>query len=107
MHSGPYLYGKSERPFGHQFTTVEFRRKKKIKQKLVVAHTSSTPKVDTLYDYKVVCLLLKNSHKMTRQAMLNVCTEPFCVHFSKINKLPYDITTLVISTHFQMRYFVA
>ena len=43
------------------------------------------------------CLLLRNAHKITRQAVLNVCTEsePFCVHFSKVNKLPYDITTLV------------
>ena len=33
---------------------------------------------------------------MTRQAVMNVCTESerFCVHFSKVNKEPYDITTL-------------
>ena len=37
---------------------------------------------------------------MTRQAVLNVCTEsePFCVHFSKVNKLAYDITTLVVGS---------
>ena len=31
--------------------------------------------------------------------MYDVCTEsePFCVHFSKVNKLPYNITTLVHS----------
>ena len=45
---------------------------------------------------KVVCLFLRNAHKMTRKTALNVCTksEPVCVHYSKVNKLPYDGTTL-------------
>ena len=36
---------------------------------------------------------------MTRQAALNGCTEsePVCVHFSKVNKLPYNTTTLIVS----------
>ena len=46
--------------------------------------------------YKVECLLLGNAHKMTMQAVVNVFTEsePFCVHLSKVNKLPYDIVQL-------------
>ena len=37
--------------------------------------------------HKVDCLLLRNAHKMTRQAALNVCnctaSEPVCVHCSR------------------------
>ena len=52
-----------------------------------------------LVHHKVDCLLLRNAHKITRQAALNVCTEsaPVCVHLSKVNKLPYDTTTLDIN----------
>ena len=49
-------------------------------------------------NHTVVCLLLSNAHKMsTRQAALDEYTEsePFRLHFSKVNKLPYDGTTLV------------
>ena len=33
-------------------------------------------------------VVIAEPHKMTRQAVLNVCTEsePFCVHLSKVSK---------------------
>ena len=39
-----------------------------------------------------------DAHKMSKQAALNGYTEsePFCVHLSKVNKLPYNGTTLDI-----------
>ena len=48
--------------------------------------------------HMVVYLLLRNAHKMTRQATLNGYTESelFCVHLSKVNKLPYNGTILVV-----------
>ena len=48
--------------------------------------------------HKVVCLLLRNAHKMTRKAALNGCTEsePVLCAFLKSKQTPYDTSTLAI-----------
>ena len=50
--------------------------------------TKHVPKICSLKSihHKVVCLLLRNAQKMTRQAALNGYTEsePFCVHLERL-----------------------
>ena len=53
-------------------------------------------KVVILYVRYIVCLLLRNAHKMTRQAVLHVCTESepvWCVFF-KSKQTTVNTTTL-------------
>ena len=66
-----------------------------VLQKKTRQYPKNPYRLKSLY-HKIVCILLRNAHKMTRQAELTVCTEsePVCVHFTKVNKLPYDTTTL-------------
>ena len=51
----------------------------------------------------VVCLLLRNAHKMTRQAALNGCSE----YFLKSKQTTYNTTTLGIDVPVPDQFIVA
>ena len=72
-----------------------------IRTLLECGHGYPTILVKSIH-YKVVCLFLRNSHKISRQAGLNVCTESgtiLCAFLkNKQTTLYINITTLVAKT---------